>query len=451
MKEHIKRLERSHEFWTVIGLGVVFFLLRLPSLFEPYWYGDEGIYQTLGLAITKGRILYTGIWDNKPPLLYYTYALVHSSQFAIRSLSLLVGLGAIALLFLLAKKLFNDRKSALIATGVFVLSFGLPTFEGNIANAENFMLLPIIAAGYVIYSLVTKNRDFTSTTSLKLVSVAGLLLGFAFLYKIVAIFDFAAFFVFLIISTYRERFTREQIFSYLNNVWKLFGVFIVGFIFPFFLTILYFALNHALGEYIRATFLSTVGYVGYKNAFIIPQGLLISKVIILAIFCLILFIKRQKTSSTTLFISLWVAFSLFNSFFSQRPYTHYVLVLVPAFSLLVGKTFLERKSQLVKYAVITLIVGYLGIHYFDHWNISKTIHYYTNFTSFTSGNKSVNAYDTFFDRRTIRDYEIISYLNQHKQKDSTLYVWGNDAQIYPLTGTIPPGRFTVAYHVAGNH
>ncbi len=45
-------------------------LLRIPSLFEPYWYGDEGIYLTLGQAIRKGLLLYRDIHDNKPPLLY---------------------------------------------------------------------------------------------------------------------------------------------------------------------------------------------------------------------------------------------------------------------------------------------------------------------------------------------------------------------------------------------
>lgn len=196
--------------------------------------------------------------------------------------------------------------------------------------------------------------------------------------------------------------------------------------------------------------LSNVGYVGYKNVFIIPQGLLISKLILLGAWCLILFLKRQKFIFSTLFILLWLAFSLFNSFFSQRPYTHYVLVLIPAFSLLVGKLYLERKTKLVSYLVLTLVVGVLVLHYFDHWNLSKTAAYYTNFISFATGHKSVTQYDSFFDRRVIRDEEIIRYLTNHKKSGDTIYVWGNDAQIYPLTETLPPGRFTVAYHVLGS-
>ena len=53
---------------------LIFSLLRLPSVIEPYWYGDEGIYEVLAQAMNQGRGLYSGIWDNKPPLLYIIYA-----------------------------------------------------------------------------------------------------------------------------------------------------------------------------------------------------------------------------------------------------------------------------------------------------------------------------------------------------------------------------------------
>ena len=41
-----------HEAILMILAGVVF--LRIPSLFEPYWYGDEGIYLTIGQAMRHG-------------------------------------------------------------------------------------------------------------------------------------------------------------------------------------------------------------------------------------------------------------------------------------------------------------------------------------------------------------------------------------------------------------
>jgi 4-amino-4-deoxy-L-arabinose transferase-like glycosyltransferase len=448
MKNLIRKLERSHEFWVIVGLLFSFFLLRIPSLFEPYWYGDEGIYETIGLALTKGRVLYTQIWDNKPPLLYVTYALVHSNQFLVRSLALVVGLLTVIIFYLLAKKLFISRLAAGTATGFFALLFGIPAFEGNIANAENFMLFPIILAGFFIYGIATKSSR-TKIFNTKSLIITGVLLGIAFLYKIVAIFDFAAFFIFLAITTFEGSLSLKTLISYSKKFWRSYVLFIICFITPFFLSVLYFLLVGGLGEYIHAVFQSTVGYVGYKNAFIIPQGLLISKVLLLGVFILILTVKRQKISSTTLFILLWTSFSLFNCFFSQRPYTHYLLVLIPSFSLLVGQLISKRKTAFIPYLGIVLLISFSTIKYFDHWSVKGTINYYKNFVSFVTGGKSLNDYDAFFDKKTVRDSEIVNYINSHKKSSASLFIWGNTAQIYPQTGTLPPGRFTVAYHISG--
>src|SRR5581483_9942049 len=95
----LRRLEKSRDFWYLVIASICFFGLRFPSLFEPNWYGDEGIYQTIGMAMNRGRILYSQIWDNKPPLLYVFYALLHSDQFFIRLASIIFGILSIIVLY----------------------------------------------------------------------------------------------------------------------------------------------------------------------------------------------------------------------------------------------------------------------------------------------------------------------------------------------------------------
>ena len=102
----IAHLEKSKSIWFLLFISFAFFLLRWPSLFEPYWYGDEGIYQAVGLLIRSGAPLYSGAWDNKPPLLYLLYALFNSDQFLIRFVSLIFGIVSIWVFYLLAKRLF---------------------------------------------------------------------------------------------------------------------------------------------------------------------------------------------------------------------------------------------------------------------------------------------------------------------------------------------------------
>ena len=88
----LSHLKSSKITWVLIGISTLFFILRLPSLIEPYWYGDEGIYQVIAQAINHGHLLYRDIWDNKPPLLYLVYAAANSDQILIRTISLIVGL-----------------------------------------------------------------------------------------------------------------------------------------------------------------------------------------------------------------------------------------------------------------------------------------------------------------------------------------------------------------------
>src|ERR1051326_55110 len=95
----LAKLEKQRVTWFLIITLFLFFLLRLPSLFEPYWYGDEGIYQVIGSALRNGRQLYSGIWDNKPPVLYLIYALFNGDQAGVRFFSLFFGIASVCIFF----------------------------------------------------------------------------------------------------------------------------------------------------------------------------------------------------------------------------------------------------------------------------------------------------------------------------------------------------------------
>ena len=326
----LETLERSRNFWFLLIISVFFFFLRFPSLFEPYWYGDEGIYQTLGLGIDNGRLLYRDIFDNKPPFLYALYAIFSSDQFLLRLTSLIFGILSLGLFFKLCKNLLENNKASYVATFVFALLFGLPLIEGNIANAENFMLLFNIAAGL----LIVKSLNLNVNKRIGILFSAGFILSVSFLFKIVGLFDFAAFLTFLFFVNFSKNF--KDILKPKNLLIELKNIFpyILGFIIPVGLIFIYFLISGGYEYFIRATFANNIGYVGYGNRFIIPQGLLILKLGILFLFLSFIFIKRRILANQTIFIYLWVLFSLFNAFFSQRPYTHYVLVAIPAICLL---------------------------------------------------------------------------------------------------------------------
>ncbi len=430
----IERLEKSRSFWFLLILSVIFFMLRLPSLFEPYWYGDEGIYQAIGMVLRDGGTIYKDAFDNKPPLLYVIYAIFNSEQYLIRALSLVFGLLSIWVFFRLSKELFQKRKDWVIyfITGGFAILFGLPLIEGNIANAENFMLLPIISSAVlVLVSLRHTSEDRRNIT----LFLAGGAIGLAFLIKIVAIFDLAAFFVFLAVINFKKfgEFKFKRIYFLL-----------VGFSLPVFITSLYFLITSNFRNFMNASLFSNISYVGKDNSIFFTQDLLIAKAILLLFFAYVILKKIKLLSTTSIFVLVWLGFSFFNAFFSQRPYIHYLLVILPSFCLFVGLMIREKKLQ----KILTVSFVFLLVFLLSSFPLYyKTIAYYFNFIDFLKGGKSSIQYISFFDKRAVTDYKIANYMNSKTGEEDSIYLWGNNAQVYKMTGKIPPHRYTVLYHV----
>lgn len=402
---------------------LIFTLLRLPSLFEPHWYGDEGIYQVIGLGLREGRTMYLGVWDNKPPLLFILYALFGQHQLHMRLLSLTFGLAATVVFFFITRLLFKKTTASCWATTIFSLFLALPFIEGNIANAENFMILPTLVGMYLFLK--------SKVTNTRLLFVSGVMLSIAFLFKIVAIFDIFAVCLMLLF------------FGRLRGLLS----FIAGGSAPMLITFVYVASGGLLTPFISALFLDNAGYTTWKNHFLVTNGLLYVKTLILFVTLCLLFIKRTSLPKNLLFIFLWVSFALYNAYFSGRGYGHYLLLLLPSFSLLVGmiieQEFKERRLVYVTITVVVLISM--------HFNLYKNIWgYYLNALSWKTGIISEAKYQMFFDPMVIRDYAIVDYIQKHVRATDDVFIWGNNAQIYFLTGKLPPGRLSVAYHIRLN-
>ncbi len=457
----LAKLEKTKILWWLIALCMLFFFLRLPSLMEPYWYGDEGIYEVVGQSMDQGHLLYRDIWDNKPPLLYVVYALSLGDQPTVKFFSIIAGLLSIIAFFFLSQKLFKKQRISLIITVLYVLLLATPILEGNIANAEDFILLPIILAGLLIYNFVNLNKAKENLSLL----IAGLLLGVAFLFKIVAIFDLAAFIGFFIMVRLPTNITWKSFMlalsrsqhhtiedSWLRSVLTTSWFLLLGFLFPLFLAIIYFTFNHAFVAFFQAAFSGNVSYVGWQNTlWEIPQGFLIIKCILLIAALYAVFKKRAHLPKPTLFIVVWLIFSLFNAYFSERPYTHYVIVVLPSFCLFVGLLFTSEHAK-SRLKIFTGIIGILFVLLLQfQFNIPKSFSYYENAIQFLNGQKSVTDYQTFFDPKVPRDYSVAAFIRKNTTPSDRVFIWGNNPQIYALTRELPPGEYTVAYHILQNN
>ncbi len=424
----MEKFRKHKTAWVLLLISTFFVLLRIPSLAEPHWYGDEGIYQVIGRALLDGRVLYQDIWDNKPPLLYLIYAAVNGNLYFVKLLSLLSGLCSIFAFYLLSTKLFVSKKARYISVGIYAFLFGTPLLEGNIANAENFMLLPVIFAAYYAFCFVESQKKVH-------MAISGLLLAVALLTKVVAIFDVAAFLVFLItVSSFQKN--RIDVRPY--------SIFLLcAFSLTFLAGIVFFFLG-ALTDFISAVFIQNISYVGEENAFVFPMGILIIKTILLGFVTLLLFLRRSKFSKATIFIYMWVIFGLYSAFFSDRPYTHYLLVLLPAFSLLFGHILENRKGKIISMVMI-IAISFIGYFHFQIYK--KTIPYYKNYLEFMTGGKSIIQYEYFFDANTPRDYNVANFIAMNVSPEESVFLWSDSPQIYALSNKLPIGKYIVAYHI----
>ncbi len=221
----------------VLVLCFLAIIFRIPSLFEPQWYGDEGIYLTIGQSLARGEILYRDIHDNKPPLIYVVAMLTLGNQLGYRVLLLVWNTLSVVWIFLILKRLLGNRTLLVwLLSGLFILFTCLPTFEGTVGNGELFFLMPNLLA--VLLLLYNKNYFW-----------AGCLFGVAALFKVPAAFELLAWPIYwMCISTPKDWFCRCFLLG-------------LGFAAPILISVGYFGFYGVVRDYLQAAGGQNLQYV----------------------------------------------------------------------------------------------------------------------------------------------------------------------------------------------
>lgn len=418
----------------LIGLLALVFILRIPSFFEPYYYGDEMIYLSLGQGVRQGLTLYKDIYDNKPPLLYLTAA-VSGNLFWFKAILAFCNLITIFLFYKLTERIFDKNKKArTISTFIFALLTTLPLLEGLTVNSELFMIAFTIGAFLILLkaSLKTKN-----------IFAAGALLGLGALFKIPAAFD-APVIVFYWIITLGLREWK----TILKNSLILF----FGFLSPLLLTFGWYFIRGAFPEYIKAAFMQNVGYISsfrpgdVEKSFLVKNAPLFTRAGVVLLSSIIIFIFRKKLSNKFILLSLWTFFALFAITLSERPYPHYLIQVVAPLSMLVSMFFAEKSLE-QSLIVIPLAVTFFVPIYYKFWFYS-TSNYYLNFLKFASGRENKQEYFSNFSKNVNRNYQIADFISSSSNKNDRVYIWDPDsAAIYSLSRRVPPTIYVADYHV----
>ncbi len=409
----------KHEALLFVLIALIF--LRIPSLFEPYWYGDEGIYLTIGQALRHGVELYQGIHDNKPPLLYLIAALSGGTLFWFKFWALISNVLTTIIFSLLASKWWGKTKIYNVCLVIFMLLTTLPFFEGNIANAENFFILFTTLGFYLLFS---KNHKYY-------LAIAGLSLGIASLFKVPAMIEAVIWPFFWLITREAGWFKKSLIFT-------------LSAFTPLIISIIYFASRGILNDYLVAAGLQNIPYLSSWHPILII-GTLKTRATILALVFAIMWLIQKKIDRKLLLLILWFTIALFASLLSGRPYPHYFLQLAAPFALSLGYLF---NKHLWPVAVMLILTASVGLKIF---NLYPTFGYYTNFLSWIAGQKDKDSYYQWFNPGMKVDYQIAAHIMQSTTPSDRIFVWGDVPVIYALSKRQPLGLYTAKYHILDFH
>lgn len=154
--QYMPRLARAWTAWRwplgVIAVGLLAALLRWPYLDVPI-SADEGGYATAAYWWARGDTLYQNITITRPQGIFVIFRLIDALGLgSVRGIHLFAAgytaLSALALLAVVAR--VWGRGVGLGAAALFGLLMATPYVEGYQANAELFMLLPLLLSLYLL-------------------------------------------------------------------------------------------------------------------------------------------------------------------------------------------------------------------------------------------------------------------------------------------------------------
>jgi 4-amino-4-deoxy-L-arabinose transferase-like glycosyltransferase len=229
----------------ILAAQLVLHAMLITALFFP----DEAHFFAYTWLTTKGLVIYRDFFDNHPPLIEFIAAipmkLFGATVPVVRSLSMLSQLGAAAVVFFMARKLYGDR--AAVAAAMFYAGFEVMYF-GFDFTIEPFLALSLPLAAFTLIVWQEKKEG-------RMLALAGILLGLSLLLKPQSAV-FAAIAAFLAWRESGMKAAAKMV------AWALLPIAVVA---------LYFLANGALAEFLYDTVLANaLGSRSATKLFLMP-------------------------------------------------------------------------------------------------------------------------------------------------------------------------------------
>lgn len=419
------------------GIVLIAGALRYPTLFEPRWYGDEGIFAAIAGDIRSGDTLYADSWDNKPPLIFFTYAAVQH-VFGAGVLPLHAAASAVVIATLIVTMLIAGLVAtpsrAPVAGLLFALLMATPILEANLALTETFMMLPS-ALGVLLFLHATRaGRALSPAHAL----AAGALFGVAAGYKQVAGFDLAA--VATIVWFTQERRTR--------GVAWLAG----GFALPQAALAAYFIAAGAYSEYWYAVAGSLPLYaeIGPElSPFTRFAGLLPP---LLAVAWLRERQRRGERIDARDLPFVWLAFAIAGATSSAFGFPHYLQQAAAPAAVAIaasrawwslGPVRVRALAGVTALLCAALVTGQFSMAFEERRQLDP-VDYYRTFVSYRWGTMSDRDYRYFFDGK-VEAVDDIAAAVEDDRAGATLFAWSELPWVYEAADMRNPTRYYTSF------
>jgi hypothetical protein len=447
MPSPVRRLTARHR-WLLPPFAL-FALLRVPSFLEPHWYTDEGGAAAAAKALLNGRVLYTQVWSNKPPLHLWTVAVdvavFRGSEVGLHVLTFISGAVTLAAVAWMARPLLGGRR-AMVALLVVAVLLGSPLFDAELAVPESFLIAPAAWAG----ALVLRHAMGVPGGSARWWAVvAGLLAGLAIAYQQTAVADTAAFLLILVLS---PRVTRRE--------WALFLGTAAG------VTAVWLSLALVTAGPAKVAYGLVGFYIPYSESVLPASGSGLAHLALgiggsFALICLGALATRRSTS----FLWgawVWAGADLLVAAAAQMPYAHFLLVGVVGATVAVVSLRLPHPGRVPVVAGLggtALVAGVVvagsiariaGVDWVPMLSSGSSVTeprdlatYYGGAASVLTRQQSLTAFQDIFDARVAGDRATAAWIQSHGFSGRSAVAWSSDSWLYvmadlPLLLPAPP-------------
>lgn len=400
------------------------FALRMFFLSEPF-ERDEGWYGTIAQEILHGGIPYRDAIDQKPPGVFYLYALgmaiFGKTTEAIRVYTAVYASFTLLTVYWLAKKIAGVS-AGLWAGAVCAIFSSAPLLQASSSNSEVFLVLPLMLSACML--VAGKERQ-----SHLLLAASGFFAGVAMLIKTVAL-------PYCLVLAGGALFHAKGRTN-LKTAGKNLLIFSLPAVVLALLTMLYFYINGAFAEFIHWNITAPLKYskggtgVGGPPLQAVLKNLKYELIFpaLLSIPAAALLLLRHKDLPSVLGALLLPA-SAVAVLMPGMNFPHYFIQLIPFMSVLAGISLAAvfTKRGMLFWCAAPLVLALL---------IYAVQYEYRFYLKFTPQEVSMAKYGATF----VQSERVAQYLKERTNEGDYIFQWGFEPELYFLSGRRTPVPF----------